>query len=110
MKFLAEEGTALYSKNMATGEMQEYWLPSVPSPGSLLLLLYALPTIITGVVQKFRPMIIGAIITYIFFIISIYTPNLVDQLLMGVAGLVNWLIPGIILRRNYLKARNNAHV
>jgi hypothetical protein len=55
-------------------------------------------------------MIIGAIITYIFFIISIYTPNLVDQLLMGVAGLVNWLIPGIILRRNYLKARNNAHV
>lgn len=106
MEFLAEDGTALFSKNIATGEIKDYWLSIVPSPGSLLLLLYAMPTIITGVVQKFRPMIIGAIITYIFFIISIYTRNPFDQLMMGIAGLVNWLIPGIILRKNYLKARN----
>jgi hypothetical protein len=110
MKFFVEDGMTLLSKNIATGEIKDYWLTIVPSPGSLLLLLFAMPTIITGVVQKFWPMIIGAIITYLFFIISIYTRNPIDQLMMGVAGLVNWLIPGLILRKNYLKARNKAHV
>ncbi len=110
MKFMEEDGRILFSKVIATGEISDYRLTFVPSPGSLFLLLYALPTIITGVVQKFWPMIIGAIITYLFFIISLYTRNPIDQLLMGVSGLVNWLIPGLILRNNYRKARNNAHV
>jgi hypothetical protein len=65
---------------------------------------------VTGVVQKFRPMIYGAIVTYIFFVLSLYTRNPVDQLLMGVSGLINWLIPGLILRKRYLKAENPKHV
>lgn len=110
MKFMAENGTALLSKNLATGEISNYTLSVAPSPGSLLLLLYAFPTMVTGVVQKFRPMIFGAIITYVFFIISLYTRNPADQLLMGISGLLNWLIPGLILRNRYLKAEKLQHV
>jgi hypothetical protein len=110
MKFLTEDGIALFFKDPATGEIRDYKLNVAPSPGSLLLLLYAFPTMVTGVVQKFRPMIYGAIVTYIFFVLSLYTRNPVDQLLMGVSGLINWLIPGLILRKRYLKAENPKHV
>jgi len=110
MRFLAEDGTALLAKDLATGETRDYSMSVAPSPGSLLLLLYAFPTMVTGVVQKFRPMIVGAIITYVFFVISIYTRNPVDQLLMGISGLLNWLVPGLILRKRYLKAQKLLHV
>lgn len=110
MKFLSENGITLFSKNQVTGETLSYSLNVAPSPGSLLLLLYALPTMVTGVVQKFRPMIFGALITYVFFVISLYTRNPVDQLLMGISGLLNWLIPGLILRNRYRKAEKLQHV
>jgi hypothetical protein len=110
MKFLAEDGTALLVKDLATGETRDYNMSFAPSPGSLLLLLYAFPTMVTGVVQKFKPMIVGAIITYVFFVVSIYTRNPVDQLLMGISGLLNWLIPGLILRKRYLEAEKLKHV
>jgi hypothetical protein len=60
--------------------------------------------------MKFKPMIIGAIITYVFFVISLYTRNPIDQLLMGFSGLVNWLIPGLMLRAKYNQSRQTGHV
>jgi hypothetical protein len=110
MRFLVEDGNALLLKDLATGQTRDYRMMVAPSPGSLLLILYAFPTMVTGVVQKFRPMIYGAIITYLFFVISIYTRNPIDQLLMGISGLLNWLIPGLILRKRYLKAEKSKHV
>ena len=110
MMFLAEDGTALIAKELPTGETRDFQLLVAPSPGSLLLLLYAFPTMVTGVVQKFWPMVLGALITYVFFVISIYTRNPIDQLLMGISGLVNWLIPGLILRKRYLRAEKLQNV
>jgi hypothetical protein len=110
MKFLAEDGTVLIAKELATGETSDFQLLVAPSPGSLLLLLFAFPTMVTGVVQKFWPMVLGALITYVFFVISIYTRNPIDQLLMGISGLLNWLIPGLILRKRYLRAEKLQNV
>lgn len=78
---------------------------AIPSAGSLLILLYAIPTFATGLAYKFKPMIYGSILCYAFFIISCFTPTAYDMLLNGLAGIFNWLIPGLILRRKFLKVK-----
>ncbi|WP_026769002.1 hypothetical protein [Asinibacterium sp. OR53] len=82
---------------------------SIPSIYSLFLLLYALPTLVTGLVKKFRPMLIGAILTYGLFIASCFTVTKYDMLFGAVAALTCWFIPGLILRKRYLEQRR-AHV
>jgi hypothetical protein len=103
-RFIAADGGELLYRNLKTGETTQY-RPSIISGYSLLLLLYAMPTLATGISQKFTPMKIGGILCYVFFIISCFTPAVYDLLLNGIAGIVNWLIPGLILRDRYLKGK-----
>ncbi len=74
---------------------------------ALHMMLFGMPTFITGGIRKFKPMIIGGLVCWICSISSYYVgyPNRI--LLMGVSATAAWLIPGIILRRKYLKL---AHV
>ncbi|MBN8837392.1 MAG: hypothetical protein J0I09_09045 [Sphingobacteriia bacterium] len=95
-------GVTWYEKK-ADGTIEQL-KPNVLSGSSLYLLLYAMPTMITGLNKKFKPMIVGALITYLLFFISVYTPFKIDLLLQGISGIVCWLIPGIILYRRYKKA------
>ena len=78
-------------------------IPAVPSRGSLLLILYGIPTLATGIAMKFRPMLIGSILCYLFFIASCYLSAEFDWLFNGLAAIANWLIPGLILRHRQLK-------
>jgi hypothetical protein len=57
---------------------------------------------VTGMVKKFNPMKIGALITYGFFMLSLFTESKYDMLLGSATALVCWFIPGIILRKKYL--------
>ena len=99
---LLEEGKEMLLKNLQTGELN-HQTPFTPSQGSLLLMLYAIPTMITGMARKFKPMLIGGIICYALFIISCFTASKYDYLMNGLAGIFNWLIPGLILRSRYAK-------
>ncbi len=83
----------------------EKLVPFVPSFYSLYILLYTVPTLITGIVKKFKPMIFGAVISYVLFVASCYTPSRIDMLLGGISALVCWLIPGLIIRKKYLPQR-----
>ncbi len=100
--FYAKEGIELLQKNIATGEITTFH-PFVLSISSVYLILYAVPTLATGLARKFKPMTFGGIICYLFFIISCFTTYKYDMLLHSLAGIFCWLIPGLILRRNYLK-------
>ena len=73
------------------------------SSTTLIMMLYGIPTFITGGIFKFKPMIIGGIICWIISIISMYTSFQNDMLLMAACGLFAWLIPGIILWNRYKK-------
>lgn len=95
----------LLQKDLATGAVSEYHM-YIPSASSLLLIIYAFPTICVGIITRFRPMIVGAIICYALFIASLFTETMYDYLFMGLAGVCNWLIPGIILRNRYLGAKH----
>jgi hypothetical protein len=79
----------------------------IPSSNSLLILIYGIPTLTTGISRKFKPMLVGGILCYCFFVVSLFTPNTWDHLLNGFAGIVNWLIPGLILRKRYYEAKGN---
>ena len=107
-KLLAADGIYL-TKTTADGTITgfNYY---IPSSGSLLLLLYAIPTLATGIACKFRPMTIAAILCYAFFIGSCFTPTAYDMLLNGLAGIFNWLVPGLILRRRFNKQKKALNV
>lgn len=101
-KFIAEEGWTLM-KHYADGRPDEVVRPFTPSLYSVYILLYAFPTMVTGMVKKFAPMKMGAILTYGLFILSLFTESRYDMLLGSIAALVCWFIPGIILRKKYLR-------
>ena len=67
----------------------------------LFLLLYGLPTFITGAACKFKPMLWGGIFCWACCIITIYTTIKVDLLLTAASAIMAWLIPGILMEREY---------
>ncbi|HMP93461.1 MAG TPA: hypothetical protein PKD90_11350, partial [Phnomibacter sp.] len=107
---LAAEGITLY-KHHRYQEVPTPFKPYVPSISSLLILIYGFPTMVTGIVLRFKPMIIGGAVCSLLFILSLFTNNTWDNLLNGLAGIFNWLIPGLILQRKYQRKRQApAHV
>lgn len=76
---------------------------------SFFLLLYDIPTIITGGCRSYKPMLYGGILCWVCCIIFIYTKKDWDMLLTAIAAIGVWLIPGIILWRRY-KKRNAGNV
>jgi hypothetical protein len=106
---LKANGTELLERNIATN-VTKHVLPFPPSFTSLLMIIYAFPTLTTGIARKFTPMTVGAIFCYAFFITSLFTENKYDLLLSGFAAIGNWLIPGLILRKHYKKAKQALHV
>ena len=72
---------------------------------SFFLMLYGIPTIITGSSRKFAPMFWGGILCWVCCIITVFTTIEIDMLLTAVSATAAWLIPGIIL---YKKNANNA--
>ncbi len=96
-------------KNITITELKDF--PKyIFSASSLFLILYAIPTLATGIITKFKPMLLGGIVSYILFAISCYTNSTWDMLLLAIAGILNWLIPGLILRKLYLKGRASKNV
>jgi hypothetical protein len=70
----------------------------------LILLLAGLPTFISGFIIKFRPLIYGGIIFWIFALIAHYVNPDYASLATSVAMLFGYLMPGYLLKR---KASND---
>ena len=107
--FIQQDGWQMMKHYLDGSKPDEILKPFPPSFYSLFILLYAFPTLVTGIVKKFKPMLYGAIIAYGLFIWSCFTRSEYDWLLGGVAAIICWFIPGIILRRKYL-AQQQKHV
>ena len=71
----------------------------------LFLLLYGIPTFVTGTACKFKPMVLGGLLCWICCIITIYTTIKIDLLLTAFSAVFAWLIPGIIMERDYRNAK-----
>jgi len=71
----------------------------------LFLLLYGLPTFVTGAACKFRPMLWGALLCWACCIITVFTTLKIDLLLTAFSAIVAWLVPGLIMEKAYRKAK-----
>ena len=71
----------------------------------LFLLLYGMPTFVTGFSMKFKPMILGGILCWLCCIIAIFTTVKIDLLLTAFSAVSAWFIPGIIMEKDYRKAK-----
>ncbi len=69
----------------------------------LLLLLFGIPTFISGCVNKFPPFIIGAIVCWILCIVSFFYKSYNTYLFVALGAGVSWIIPGFILRARFYK-------
>jgi len=85
-------------KNM-TGKPASFRFSEYVAP--LFLMLYGLPTFITGAACKFKPMLWGGIFCWVCCIVAIYTSIKVDLLLTAASAILAWLVPGIIMEKEY---------
>jgi len=69
--------------------------------GPLFLMLYGMPTFITGAACKFKPMLWGGIFCWVCCIVAIYTQIKIDLLLTAAAAILAWLVPGVIMEKEY---------
>jgi hypothetical protein len=95
------EGWNMMKHYTQVNKPDEIIRPFPPSIYSIYILVYAIPTLITGIVKKFKPMIIGAIIAYILFACSCFTEVKFDMLFGAITAMACWFVPGLILRNRY---------
>ncbi len=114
-------GICLFLMIIITSFMYSEWKPVAeeyarmkgqPSPfrfyeynAALFLLLYGLPTFVTGISMKFKPMLWGGLFCWVCCLITLYTPIKIDLLLTALSAILAWLIPGIIMEKDYRKAK-----
>jgi hypothetical protein len=72
----------------------------------LFLMLYGLPTFVTGTSMKFKPMLFGGLFCWVCSIITVHTTIKIDLILMALSAVFAWLIPGIIMEKDYRKAKS----
>ena len=72
----------------------------------LVLALYGAPTFLSGIILRFRPLVIGGIACWILSLAATVVPYDYQFLLLSLAMVMAWIIPGYILRARYNKANN----
>ena len=68
---------------------------------SMILMLYGTPTFLSGIAMRFKPLIIGGIICWCLAIGSVFIQPIYVLLLLSVAVISAWIIPGYLLRAKY---------
>lgn len=67
----------------------------------VILILYGMPTFLTGALLRFKPLRIGGIACWILAVLAFYTPFQFQLLLIAAAITAGWIIPGYLLRAQY---------
>ena len=66
-----------------------------------VLVLYGIPTFLSGVILKFKPLVIGGIICWLLAIAAMFTKYEYQLLLLSVAVVFAWIAPGYLLRAKF---------
>ena len=67
------------------------------------LALYGMPTFLSGITLRFKPLIYGGITCWLLSIIACFTPYQFHLLLLGFAVIIAWIVPGYILKARFKK-------
>lgn len=74
---------------------------SWPVSYSFILMLYGIPTFLSGAVMRFKPLMIGGVGCWILAAVSAFVPTLYILLLLALAVVMAWIIPGYLLKAKY---------
>lgn len=66
-----------------------------------ILVLYGMPTFLSGIILKFKPLVIGGVICWLLALGSVWVPYDFQLLFISAAVVAAWIIPGILLRRKF---------
>lgn len=69
----------------------------------VILILYGMPTFLSGIILKFTPLIAGGIGCWLLSVVAIILPHELVILLISVAVITAWIVPGYLLRNRYKK-------
>ena len=69
----------------------------------MLLLLFGIPTVISGCIMKFKPFVIGGIVCWLLCIAAFFYKSYETYLLVALGSVAAWIIPGFILRSRFKK-------
>jgi len=74
----------------------------------ILLTIYGIPIFLSGIILRFKPLVIGGIGCWILSIVAMLIGNYDYQfLLIPLAMIIAWIIPGYLLRAKYkLQSQN----
>ena len=70
----------------------------------VLLDLYGMPTVLSGTILRFKPLVLGGICCWLFSIASTFLSYDYQFLLLPLAVIAAWIIPGYLLRNRYQKS------
>jgi hypothetical protein len=71
----------------------------------VFLALYGMPTILSGTILQFRPLIIGGVFCWVLAVCSTFISYDYQLLLLAAAVLGAWIIPGYLMRIKYKKTQ-----
>ena len=72
----------------------------------VFLVIYGIPTFLSGIILRFRPLVIGGISCWVLSIIAAFVMPTYQLLFLSATMIVAWIIPGYLLRSKYKKASN----
>ena len=72
----------------------------------LILVMYGMPTFLSGIILKFRPLIVGGACCWVFSFLSSFVASEYQSLFIATAVIAAWIIPGYLLKKNYKKLAN----
>lgn len=78
-------------------------LKAYESINPLILVLYGMPTFLSGIILKFKPLVTGGIICWLLAILSPFINYEYQLLLLACAVIAAWIIPGYLLRAKFIK-------
>lgn len=76
------------------------WISMYP----MILMLYGMPTFLSGAIMRFQPLMFGAVVCWILAVVATFIDPLNTLLLVALAVIAAWIIPGYILKMKYKAA------
>lgn len=76
---------------------------ALDSINAAVLVMYGMPTFLSGVLLRFKPLKIGGLICWALAVGAMFTNYEYQLLLLATAVITAWIIPGFILRAKFKK-------
>lgn len=68
----------------------------------VFLILYGIPTFLSGIILRFKPLKAGGISCWVLSVLSTFIPYEYQLLMLSIAMLAAWIVPGYMLRAKYI--------